>query len=58
MIELWNWISTFFMGIGDIWSWLIKPIEELGDWTPISIIGIGGLTTILILWIVKLVLPF
>lgn len=58
MADLWNWITKFMGGISEFWQWLLKPIEQLGNWQPISIIGVTGLGVILTFWIIKLINPF
>lgn len=57
MEGLWNWISKFMSGISAFWQWLLTPIEVLGNWQPISIVGVTGLAVILGFWIFKLVNP-
>lgn len=57
MVEVWNYIRDFMVGMSQFWNWLISPIEELGGWRPISIVGIGGITVILAFWIFKLINP-
>lgn len=55
MHDVWNYIQEFLLGMGQFWEWLITPIDELGGWQPISIIGVSGLAVIIGFWIFHLV---
>lgn len=66
MSSVWNFIQNVLMGIGQFWTWLTSPLKdyfsalqyvELGNFKPIELLGIGGLTIILVFWIIKLLNP-
>jgi len=57
MASVWNYIQEFMIGMSAFWQWLVSPIEALGGWRPISVIGVTGLGVILGFWVIKLINP-
>ena len=63
MQQLWSFITDFFINLGAMWNWLNTPLKDmvdidlgdLGDMQPIALIGIGGISILVVFWVIHLI---
>lgn len=71
-MEFWTWLDKTLIWLGGAWEWLTTPITNLPTipdttgilgWynalsmTPLTLLSIGGVGTILVLHLIKLINP-
>ena len=50
-----DFFEKFIVDMANIWSWLTTPV--VGDWSPLGMLGVGGLCLVVVCLLVKLINP-